>query len=58
LNEVTWNREDNPLVNDPAFDAVPDSAFSDTAPSSEYFTISRPEDGDLGAITISNKGGL
>lgn len=27
-DEVTWNREDNPLTNDPAYDAVPNSDFS------------------------------
>jgi len=56
--EVTWNREDNPLVNVPPYDAVPDSDFSSQPPSSEYLTISRPEGSTRGTITISNTGGL
>lgn len=56
-NEVTWNREDNPLTHTPAYTAIPDSTFSSNAPSSEYLTISRP-DGGAGSITISNTGAL
>jgi len=41
-------------VNVPAYDSVPDSTFSSNTASSEYLTISRPENGNLGTITISN----
>ena len=54
LVEVTWNREDNPLVSVPAYDAVADSDFSSNSKSSEYLTISRPANGQAGTITISN----
>jgi len=57
--EVTWNREDNPLVESTyGYDAVADTVFSANSKSSEYLTISRPENGGRGTITISNTGDL
>jgi len=45
-------------VNVPAYEPIPDSKYSVNSASSEYLTISRPENGNLGTITISNTGGL
>lgn len=56
--EITWNRENNPLEHDPAYETVPDSAISANEPSDHYLTISRPENGNRGIVTIEDTGSL
>lgn len=58
--ELTWNRESTSATapSGGSYPDIADTVFSSNAKSSEYLSITRPESGAKGTVTISNTGDL